>query len=515
MSLWKIALRSLQERGLASFLTGLSMALGVSLVVAVLTVLGTVSDSFRSGAGLGYNLVVGPKGSSLDLVLNTVYYLKRPIGKLPYSYYQQFQTGEFKKYTDLAVPVCLGDYLEDFRVVGTTPEYFTGLQIDQGPLKFSAGGPFTTEWKKENVFSGVIGSTVARQLGLKVGSQFQPSHSAPGETAHKHDPFTIVGILAPTGTPIDRGVFINLEGFYLLDDHAKPVTADAAHEHTDHDDDHDHAAPHADAADHDHDAHDHATADHDHEEHAAAAPDHDAHDLADHHDDDDDHEHADHAHDEHDAEAHHHHHVFDKPLPDNQREVTAILVRSGGIAGSLGPLLKKTIDEGNLAQAAMPIREIGELLDVFVRPIQWLLLGLAVLIVLVAGIGILVSMYNSMHQRRREIAIMRALGAGRGTVMNVVLLESLLLALVGGVAGWLLGHGLIAAIGPALAERTGVSIGFGHWATFPLSLGNSVYRVPYEAVIIPALALLAALVGWIPGLMAYRTDVSKTLSAGQ
>ena len=88
MNLWKIAWRSIQQRSLASLLTGFSMALGVALVVAVLVIGQIVKKSFASGSSLGYNVIVGAKGGRLDLLLNTVYYLNRPIENIPWEYYQ-------------------------------------------------------------------------------------------------------------------------------------------------------------------------------------------------------------------------------------------------------------------------------------------------------------------------------------------------------------------------------------------------------------------------------------------
>jgi putative ABC transport system permease protein len=105
-----------------------------------------------------------------------------------------------------------------------------------------------------------------------------------------------------------------------------------------------------------------------------------------------------------------------------------------------------------------------------------------------------------MSERRREIAVIRALGASRGTVMAIVLMESILLALAGGAIGWLLGHGLLAALAPWIALETGVSIAF--WQAAVL-----------ELVIIPGLVVLAAIVGFLPALVAYRTDVAKALVA--
>src|SRR3954469_1563791 len=90
MSLFRIALRSILQRGVASLLTTFSMALGVMLVVAVLSIHGVVSQSFRNNASLGYNMIVGAKGGQEQLVLNTVFYLSKPVENIPYTYYLEF-----------------------------------------------------------------------------------------------------------------------------------------------------------------------------------------------------------------------------------------------------------------------------------------------------------------------------------------------------------------------------------------------------------------------------------------
>jgi putative ABC transport system permease protein len=190
-------------------------------------------------------------------------------------------------------------------------------------------------------------------------------------------------------------------------------------------------------------------------------------------------------------------------LPLEQREVTAILVLTSGVGGFpelTAPGLIKKVNKDSVAQAVLPIREMTELFNTFVNPLQLLLLCLTVTIVIVSGIGILVSIYNSMSDRRHEIAVMRALGAGRRTVMFIVLLESILLSLLGGLAGWVVGHALTGALSPWIAEKTGVSVGLLQFAG-------------YELVIIPGLIALAALVGYLPALAAYRTDVARSLSA--
>jgi putative ABC transport system permease protein len=498
MRLWQIAWRSIGQRALASSLTGLSMALGVMLVVAVLVIHGVVDKSFLNDSGLGYNIVVGAKGGRLELVLNSVYYLAPPVENIPYTYYLEFVEGKLKPYVDKAIPLCLGDVYGDFRVIGTTPAFFNDLDYGGHKYEFAEGRNF----EPDEYFGAVVGATAAREMGLKKGDEFQPSHGV-GPEAHKHDAFTVLGVLKPTGTPNDRALFINMEGFYLIPEHAKPVDSDAPpvaqHAHEEHDE----AAHKVETA-----SAEHKEADHEHpEHHDEAAGDENAHEAQ----ADADHKHDEHAHDEHahDAHDHHHHdHGHDHhhdPLPIEQREVTAVLILTAG-AGNVapgllyGPELMKAVNKDAVAQAVLPIREMSKLFMTFVDPLRYLLLSLTVTIIVVSGIGILVSIYNSMSERRHEIAVMRALGAGRRTVMFVVLLESILLSLLGGLAGWAVGHLLIGVLSPWIAVQTGVNVS-------PLQF------VGYELVIIPGLIVLASLVGYLPAMAAYRTDVAKALSA--
>ena len=146
-----------------------------------------------------------------------------------------------------------------------------------------------------------------------------------------------------------------------------------------------------------------------------------------------------------------------EPLPVEQREVTAILIKTPPM---VAPALENGINEGREAQAVLPIAVIVGLFEFIVDPIHWTLLVLTGMICIVSGISILVSIYNSMSERRQEIAVMRALGAGRGTVMSIILLESTLLALGGGLVGWFAGHALGALASPWIEEATGVRVGF-------------------------------------------------------
>jgi putative ABC transport system permease protein len=436
MSYWKIAWRNMQERALASSLTGLSMALGVALMVLVLVIHEVVVAQLSNDAQ-GYNFIIGSgQGSKFEIVLSTVFHVGTPLYPMPYRIYKAFTEGEFAPYTDVAVPVCLGDSYatEDgqrFRCVGTTPDMFDKLSYgaeDDGTEKrysFSAGRNF----KQENFFEAVLGSVAANRTGLKVGMRFRPTHGISGD-GEEHDEFEIVGILAPTGTANDRAMFVNMEGFYLLSGHA--------------------LAP---------------------KEGAEAPP----------------------------AEP-----GVARPLPEAQREVTSILVRCRADQMMAPMAIEMGVNKGEdrAAQAVAPVRVVEQLQSSFLGPMRLILLVLTVLIVVVAGISILVSIYNSMNERSHDIAVMRALGASRAAVMSIILVESILLSLLGGVVGLAIGHGALAMASPIVEHYTGVTVRAWHFTW-------------QESLLVPGLVAFAALVGFLPALSAYRTDVAKTLGGSR
>ena len=520
MNLWKIALRSVQHRRLASGLTALSIGLGVALVVGVMVIHGVVSHTFRR-SGEGYDLIVGAKGSRLEMVLNTVYHIGKPVGTMPYEYYEEFESGRFAGDVELAVPCCMGGNYDGFRVVGTTPDMFdeipfsrreAELSVDAAQVRgdtveeiseevrrrsqgqFASSKSLFAEGKNfgwGDFYSGVVGATVARKTGLKVGDTFKPVHGFDAEQGEEHEAFTVVGILKPTGSANDRALFINIEGFWEIHSHGHydenldvlPQGEDAKpNEVAD-----DHAHDEGDG--HDHEAHDHGEeGGHEHTAHK--------HDAADGHDHDS-HDHGNGGSHKEEGEAGHVH--SEDCEHGGERRVTVILVRTNPERITQAMALPKIINQEGDAQAAMPAEEVTRLLEGIVGNIQAVLMVFAVMIVVVAGIGMMVSIYNSMSERRHEIAVMRALGARRTTVMAIILLESILLSLGGGILGLVLGHSLIGLLQGQIMEHTGVVV-------------HALQFQPSELILIPGLVFMASIVGYLPAVIAYRTEVAESLS---
>jgi putative ABC transport system permease protein len=453
MSLFAIAWKSIRQRFLSSSLTAFSVALGVMLMVAVLVIYG-IMDRMFSQQSIAYDLIVGPKGSDLQLVLNTVYRVSAPLQNLPYLYYE-----ELKKDPRVvtAIPFCLGDATEKggFPIVGTTEEYFEHPYTPGEKFRLRGDG-FTSS------FDAIIGSEVARTNGwdiataAKPATEFQLIHG--GAESHKHEEkFTVRGVLAPTGTPNDKTVFIHLNGFYAISGHDAPLK---------------------EAVKRWHEFSGKGTSES--EINAAAAdwaqkcgipleePPHKP------------------------GEHHHHHKACDV-----QKEVTAILVNMKSPTAAF--MFNGEMKRGYKVQAVNPIIPMQQLMSSILGNVRTVLVVLTALIIIVSGVGIFVSIYNSMSDRRKEIAIMRALGAQRRTVFSIILAESILLCFGGGILGILLGHGLVFAAAPVVQQQSGLLI-------------NPFAFEPIEFVLLPGLIALASLIGIVPGLSAYRTDVARALA---
>jgi len=202
--------RSLRQHALSTAITAGSVALAAGLVMAVFAIKGQTYDAFTGGAN-GFDAVLGARGSQLQLVLNTVFHLETSPGNIPWSMYVAMSQDDG---VELAVPYALGDNYEGFRVVGTTRALFDRFPGAQG-LRVAPGGRLFEEGTRE----ALVGSVVAARTGLAVGQTFHPGHGlADGDNDHD-DEFTVAGVLEATNSPMDRVVWIPIEGVYRMSGH--------------------------------------------------------------------------------------------------------------------------------------------------------------------------------------------------------------------------------------------------------------------------------------------------------
>ncbi len=467
MPLWKIAYRSIQHRALSSLLTAFSLSLGVALVVLVIVILGVISSSFNRGSQ-GYDLIVGPKGNPLDIVWSVVFYNRAPVGTVPAKYLDDLLYGDYAQYVEEAIPVTIGHHFKMTTIVGTTPKFFSKLTyVDSRNrdrhYEFAKGANFN----ESDNYGAIVGSTAALNTGLQLGEEFRPA--AAGENLDgsednlHHAPFKVVGILRPTGTPNDNVIFININGFYNM--HGMPTETAAP-------DDHDEAAEGEQAATHDHGAQGEGLQNNDYSAILVVAKQWSEENP------------------EIDIEK-------ARETGEIDSAISAKINRSRTDLGAMA--LPELINQNADVQAVSPVREISSFLENVVGNVQLILVLLAVLVVIVAGIGMMVSIYNTMNERRQEIAIMRALGARRVTVMMIIMLESVLLSLGGGLFGILIGHVMLQLVSPWVASYSGIILyawSF-HWT---------------ELTLIPGLIVLAAFIGYLPAAVAYRQDVATSLN---
>lgn len=209
MILLKLTWRSLWNRRVSIILTLLSIAISVSLLLGVEYIRKEAKSSFLNTIS-GTDLVVGARSGPAQLLLYSVFRIGNATNNISWETYQTLADHKRVAWT---VPLSLGDSHKGFRVLGTNQDYFKHYRYaNKQPLALSEGEPFS------DVYGAVLGAEVAKQLGYKLGSKLILAHGA-GATSfseHKNKPFHVVGLLKPTGTPIDRTVHVSLEGIEAI-----------------------------------------------------------------------------------------------------------------------------------------------------------------------------------------------------------------------------------------------------------------------------------------------------------
>ncbi len=411
-TLTHLARRSLRQHALSTIVTVLSVALASGLVMSVVAIQTQARDAFQSGTG-GFDAVLGARGSAVQLVLNTVFHLETSPGNIPWSDYQQLLGDRRVK---AAIPYAVGDHYRGFRIVGTTASVFEAFTNATGAplMTFGSGRAFDP-----GRMEAVVGSYVADRTGLRVGDTFHPSHGISGH-GHEHEyEYVVVGVTAPTNSPLDRVVWIPLEGVFRMDGHALHGTGEPF--------------------------------------------------IA----------------------------VAGEAIPDEHKQVSSVLVKLASPA--FGEQLSREFNQKRSDTTFVwPIASTMASLFDKIGWVNRVFELVSYLVIIVATAAILASLYNTINERRREFAILRALGARRQTVLASIVLESTTIAFLGTVAGLLVYALIFVIAGWAVRDRTGVVLTIWAWH-------DTYWLTPTLTV------ALGALAGLVPALKAYATDVASNL----
>jgi len=371
-ALLSLAWKSLGNRAVSVTLTVATIALSVMLFLSVERVRAGVSDGFNSTIS-ETDLIVGARSGAINLLLYSVFHLGDPTANISWDSYELIDTAPNVSWT---VPISLGDSHRGFRVVGTTTGFFDHYKYGRSrALDMRDGRPFT------GLHQAVIGAEVARQLDYDLGDEILLAHGIGRVSFSEHSDhdFEIVGVLAPTGTPIDRSVLVSLESIEAIH-----VGWEAG------------AAPRRGAD--------------------AGLPD----DLT----------------------------------PDS---VTAVLV---GLDSPIRVLaLQRQINtyEGEALSAVLPGVALSQLWRV-VGVAERAFVAVSILVIVVGLCGILTALSAGLNERRREMAVLRAVGARSGDVFFLLIIEAMTIALLGAMVGVLIATGGFAILSPLIAARYGFDL---------------------------------------------------------
>lgn len=445
MILLRLAWRSLLNRRTSVLLAAAMIAVSVCLLLAVDKLRRDARRSFFHTVS-GVDLIVGARTSQLQLLLASVFHIGEPLPPLTWATAREIARMPGVRWM---VPLSLGDRVRDFRVVGTSTALFEHFRHGEArtPLSFASGAPF------DDGQQAVLGASAARSLGLAPGASVVLSH----DQLHAHDqaPFTVTGVLAATGTPLDRSVLVPLGAIARIHadwEHGPP----RAPLRTDRSDrGQDATAPaHSDAPGPDSPPHTHAA----HSESAAAV----------------------------------------QTPADALQSVSALLLGLDSPVAALGLQARIQRMPGAALVAALPGASLQQLWSLTAVAEQALLL-IAAAVALAGLFGMLLMLLSTLDQRRREMALLRSVGAGPAAIAVLLLLECALLLL----AGIALGVLLLALLAGAVAD----------WllATHGVQLSNTLVG-PWGWQLLGGLWLAGLLLALLPAILASRRALADGLS---
>lgn len=416
MNLILLSWNYIRSKPLNTVLNVMLLSLGLAIILVIMLISYQLQDRITRNAK-GVNLVVGAKGSPLQLILCNVYHIDFPTGNIPLkSAIGLSRNSLIKK----SIPLALGDSYKGVRLVGSTPDYVNLYEAKVGSGEI---------WDEK--LEAVLGFQAAQQLQLKIGDEFQSEHgmSSGGMEHDGEQPFKVVGILEPSETVLDNLILTSIESIWEMHSHEK--------------------------------------------------------------------------------EDHDHHHESDSMVTElgitfplehlEEKEITAMIIQYAGPMGAVQ--LPRLINKNTNMQAASPAFETARLFTLIGVGVE-VVNGFAYLIMLIATLSIFIALYNSLKERKYDLAIMRSMGASRKLLFVHITLEGLIITFFGGLAGILVSHSAVEIIGK-----------------FVLSSGSQAGVTGFvflndELIVIAISFVVGIIASIIPAINAYKTDISKVLAEG-
>jgi len=416
MTLLRLATQSLANRWLTALLTVLAIAVSVVLLIGVEKVRSGAKASFANTIS-GTDLVVGARSGGIQLLLYSVFRIGNATNNMTWRSYEMIKAREEVKWI---VPLSLGDSYRGFRVLGTTGEYFERYRYRRGrKLALASGRPF------DDLFDAVIGADVARDLGHKAGDAIVIAHGAGRIGIQKHDdkPFRVAGVLAKTGTPVDRTVHVSLAAIEAIHIDWKGGTRQAGRAIS-----------------------------------AGAV----------------------------------------RRMALKPRAITAALV---GVTSKIKLFaLQRHINtyRSEPLSAILPGLTLYELWGL-IGTAETALFAVSVMVVITAILGMLTMILATLNERRRELAILRSIGAGPGTIIGMLVSEAMMLCAAGVAVGLLGAYALLFTLRPLIDDWYGLHLGIA------LPTAN-------EWLVLGGIVVAGGLAGLLPALRAYRRSLADGMA---
>lgn len=410
MNIFKLSLKNIFNKPLSSTISLALLILGIGIISLLLQLNTLIKDQMDNNLK-GIDMVVGAKGSPLQLILSSVYHIDSPTGNISLEEAEKISKNRM---VGSSIKLLYGDNFKGYRIVGAEKKF---IELYNGKIK-----------KGKNLskpFEVLVGSKVYNKLKIDIGDDLISSHGL-RETGESHDDqsFKVVGLLEPSNSVIDQ-LIITL-----------PQSVWDVHGNHDHEEEHEH----------------------DHEE------EHE-------HDHDEEHQHDD-------------------------REITAMLIKFKSPMNIIQ--FPRQINETTNLQAAVPSYEISRLFKLFGFGIETLSY-LAYLIIIVSGFSLFINLFNSMRERKYEMALIRTLGASRLQLSTMIIFESIILTISGFILGLLFSRFGVMFVSSLMEESINYNL-----SSFKIL--NEEYWLLLLSVIIGLMASL------IPAVQVYKMNISKILA---